>query len=53
MAGGRSIQVTSPESIYLPSGARLVLVQDLESDSGHVVDLLLVSDLEFPHTQVI
>jgi hypothetical protein len=49
MAGGRSIPVRSPEFIELPKEGRLVVVYN-PNGATHVVDLLLVTDLEFPKT---
>lgn len=51
LAGGRSIPVRSPEFVIMPAGGRLVLVQN-PSGSAHVVDLLLVTDLEFPNALI-
>ena len=52
LAGGRSIPVRSPEFIDLPPGGRLVIVENLNG-STHVIDLLLVADIEFPHTPML
>lgn len=46
LAGGRSIPVLSPEFIELPEAGRLILVHHPDG-SLHVIDLLLVTDLEF------
>jgi hypothetical protein len=51
LAGGRSLPVRSPEFIIMPAEGRLVVVQSA-SGSAHVVDLLLVTDLEFPNAQI-
>jgi len=45
VAGGRTISVPSPEFIGLSAGGRLTLVQYV--GNAHVIDLLLVTDLEF------
>lgn len=50
LAGGRSIPVRSPEFIDLPKEGRLA-VDYHPSGSTHVVDLLLVTDVEFPSTE--
>ena len=47
LAGGRSLPVLSPEFIDLPKEGRLAVIHH-PSGSTHVVDLLLVSDIEFP-----
>lgn len=52
LAGGRSIPVRSPEFIDVPPGGRLVIVENVNG-STHVIDLLLVTDLEFPHTPMV
>ena len=52
LAGGRSIPVRSPEFIIVPPEGRMVIVQDV-SGSSHVVDLLLVTDLEFHRTSIL
>ena len=46
LADGRSIPVLSPEFIELPEEGRLILLHHPDG-SVHVVDLLLVTDLEF------
>jgi hypothetical protein len=51
LAGGRSIPVRSPEFIILPAEGRMVIVQN-PNGSAHLVDLLLVTDLEFPNAQI-
>jgi hypothetical protein len=51
LAGGRSIPVRSPEFVLLPEEGRLALVQH-PSGSAHIIDLLLVTDLEFPKAQI-
>jgi hypothetical protein len=55
LAGGRSIPVPSPECIILPPEGRLVLVEVLSQPQPrvHVIDLLLVSDLEFPNASIL
>ena len=55
LAGGRSIPVPSPECIILPTEGRLVLVQDIGRPDRptHVIDLLLVTDLEFPRSSML
>ena len=52
LAGGRSIPVRSPEFVQLPPEGRMIVVASL-TDSAHVIDLLLVTDLEFPHTSIL
>ena len=58
VAGGRRIPVASPEFIQLPRTrdpertSRLVVVESA-GGSTHVVDLLLVTDLEFPNTPML
>jgi hypothetical protein len=53
LAGGRTILVRSPEFIQLPErGGRLVVIENV-TGSTHVVDLLLVTDLEFPNTPML
>jgi hypothetical protein len=52
LAGGRTIPVRSPEFIDVPAEGRLVIVENL-SGSTHIVDLLLVTDIEFPHTPMV
>ena len=51
LAGGRSIPVPSPEFIDLPAGGRLILVE--YAGNAHVIDLLLVTDLEFPGASIL
>jgi hypothetical protein len=50
LAGGRSLPVRSPEFIELPAEGRLAVVYH-PSGSTHIVDLLLVTDIEFPRTE--
>lgn len=58
VAGGRRIPVPSPEFIQIPPPrdsnreSRLVVVETA-GGSTHVVDLLLVTDLEFPNTPML
>ena len=52
LAGGRSIPVRSPEFVEMPKEGRMVVVQGV-NDSAHIIDLLLVTDLEFPHTSIL
>jgi hypothetical protein len=54
LAGGRSIPVRSPEFIQVPPEreSRLVVVENVNG-STHVIDLLLVTDLEFPNTPMV
>jgi len=49
LADGRSLPVLSPEFIELPQEGRLAVIYQ-PSGSTHVVDLLLVCDIEFPKT---
>lgn len=51
LAGGRSLPVRSPEFVLLPATGRLMLVQS-PNGSAHIVDLLLVTDMEFPNAQI-
>ena len=46
LAGGRSLRVLSPEFIYVPAEGRMVSVV-VPTGAQHVVDLLLVTDVEF------
>ncbi len=52
LAGSRSIAVPSPECIEMPPEGRSAIVES-PSGSAHIVDLLLVTDLEFPHTSIL
>jgi hypothetical protein len=52
LAGGRSIPVRSPEFIDMPPEGRLVIVENV-TGSTHVIDLLLVTDIEFPNTPMV
>ncbi|HET6576129.1 MAG TPA: hypothetical protein VFG68_21180 [Fimbriiglobus sp.] len=54
LAGGRAIPVRSPEFIQVPPEreGRLIVVENLNG-SAHVIDLLLVTDLEFPNTPMV
>ena len=52
LAGGRSIPVRSPEFVEMPEAGRMVVVQGV-NESAHIIDLLLVTDLEFPHTSIL
>ncbi len=52
LAGGRSIPVRSPEFIEMPAEGRMVVVGNV-NDSAHIIDLLLVTDLEFPNTSIL
>jgi hypothetical protein len=52
LAGGRSLPVSTPEAILVPAESRLVLVQ-AANGSAHAVDLLLVTDLEFPNATIL
>ena len=52
LAGGRSIPVPSPEFIIMNPEGRLVLVQN-PGQSAHVIDLLLVTDLEFRNASIL
>jgi hypothetical protein len=51
LAGGRSIPVPSPECIDLAAGDRLIVVE--YNSNTHVIDLLLVTDLEFRNTSML
>jgi hypothetical protein len=47
LAGGRSIWVPSAEFVMMPEEGRLVVVE-VPDGPTHVIDLLLVTDFEFP-----
>jgi len=52
LAGGRSIPVRSPEFVVMPPEGRMIIVASL-TGSAHIIDLLLVTDLEFPNTSIL
>ena len=54
LADGRAVPVRSPEFIQVPPEreGRLVVVEDT-AGSTHVIDLLLVTELEFPNTPML
>lgn len=53
LAGGRSLPVLSPEFIQLPEKESRLIVVETTGGSTHVIDLLLVTDLEFPNTPML
>jgi hypothetical protein len=52
LAGGRSIRVPSPECIQVPTEGRMIIVSS-PNHSTHIIDLLLVTDLEFLNTSML
>jgi hypothetical protein len=49
LADGRELAVPSPEfMLTVPSGRTIIVVQP--DDTAHIIDLLLVTDLEFKPT---
>jgi hypothetical protein len=46
LADGRQLRVPSPEFLIVPDEGRIVIVHQ-PSGGRHLVDLLLVTDLEF------
>jgi hypothetical protein len=51
LAGGRSVPVRSPEFIEVPEEGRLVVAHH-PNGSTHVIDFLLVTDLEFSNIAI-